>query len=160
MLQARRIFVSMGIKEDIKQNKAFRNDYQKVGVNILFTYNWLTEKLKQLVEPYDITMQQYNVLRILRGSHPEPLSTQEIRIRMIDKMSDVSRIVDRMIAKELVSKGLCPADKRLVDVQITQKGISLLNKLKKLELSMDNQLSALSAEEAAQLSLLLDKLRS
>ena len=160
MLQARRIFVSMGIKEDIKQNKAFRNDYQKVGVNILFTYNWLTEKLKQLVEPYDITMQQYNVLRILRGSHPEPLSTQEIRIRMIDKMSDVSRIVDRMIAKELVSKGLCPADKRLVDVQITQKGISLLNKLKKLELSMDNQLSALSTEEAAQLSLLLDKLRS
>lgn len=160
MLQARRIFVSMGIKEDIKQHKAFRNDYQKVGVNILYTYNWLTEKLKQLVEPYDITMQQYNVLRILRGSHPEPLSTQEIRIRMIDKMSDVSRIVDRMIAKELVSKGLCPADKRLVDVQITQKGISLLNKLKKLELSMDNQLSALSAEEAAQLSLLLDKLRS
>ena len=150
----------MGIKEDIKHNKAFRNDYQKVGVNILFTYNWLTEKLKQLVEPYDITMQQYNVLRILRGSHPEPLSTQEIRIRMIYKMSDVSRIVDRMIAKELVSKGLCPADKRLVDVQITQKGISLLNKLKKLELSMDNQLSALSADEAAQLSLLLDKLRS
>lgn len=150
----------MGIKEDIKQQKAFRNDYQKVGVNILFTYNWLTEKLKQLVEPYDITMQQYNVLRILRGNHPDPLSTQEIRIRMIDKMSDVSRIVDRMIAKELVSKALCPTDKRLVDVQITTKGISLLNRLKKLELSMDNQLSALSAEEAEQLSSLLDKLRS
>lgn len=149
----------MGIKEDIKQKKAFRNDYQKVGVNIMFTYNWLTENLKQLVEPYDITIQQYNVLRILRGSYPDPLSTQEIRVRMLDKMSDVSRIVDRMIAKELVSKCMCPTDKRLVDVQITNKGISLLTRLKKLELSMDNQLSALSPEEAEQLSFLLDKLR-
>ena len=149
----------MGIQEDIKQKKAFRNDYQKVAVNIMYTFNWLTEGLKQLVEPYDITIQQYNVLRILKGSHPEPLSTQEIRIRMLDKMSDVSRIVDRMIAKELVSKSMCPTDKRLVDVQITKKGISLLNQLKKLELSMDDQLSALSPEEAAQLSLLLDKLR-
>lgn len=149
----------MGIQEDIKQKKAFRNDYQKVAVNIMYTFNWLTEGLKQLVEPYDITIQQYNVLRILKGSHPEPLSTQEIRVRMLDKMSDVSRIVDRMIAKELVSKSMCPTDKRLVDVQITKKGISLLNQLKKLELSMDEQLSALSPEEAAQLSLLLDKLR-
>lgn len=149
----------MGIQEDIKQKKAFRNDYQKVAVNIMYTFNWLTEGLKQLVEPYDITIQQYNVLRILKGSHPEPLSTQEIRVRMLDKMSDVSRIVDRMIAKKLVSKSMCPTDKRLVDVQITKKGISLLNQLKKLELSMDDQLSALSPEEAAQLSLLLDKLR-
>lgn len=130
-----------------------------VAVNILYTYNWLTESLKQLVEPYDITMQQYNVLRILRGNHPEPLSTLEIRHRMLDKMSDVSRIVDRMIAKDLASKGVCPTDKRLVDVQITSKGISLLKKLKKLESEMDQQLTGLTPEEAKQLSLLLDKLR-
>jgi DNA-binding MarR family transcriptional regulator len=149
----------MGIREDIKQRKAFRNEYQMVAVNILYTYNWLTEGLKQLVEPYDITIQQYNVLRILRGSHPEPLTTLEIRNRMLDKMSDVSRIVDRMITKDLVSKSICPKDKRLVDVEITEKGIELLKRLKKLEKDMDTQLSALSPEEAKQLSLLLDKLR-
>ncbi|MDP2189412.1 MAG: MarR family transcriptional regulator [Sphingobacteriaceae bacterium] len=149
----------MGIQEDIKQRKAFRNDYQKAAVNILYTYNWLTEGLKQLVEPYDITLQQYNVLRILRGSHPEPLTTLEIRNRMLDKMSDVSRIVDRMITKDLVSKSICPKDKRLVDVEITEKGIELLKRLKKLERDMDQQLERLTPEEANQLSLLLDKLR-
>ena len=118
-----------------------------VAVNILYTYNWLTEGLKQLVEPHDITMQQYNVLRILRGSHPEPLTTLEIRHRMLDKMSDVSRIVDRMITKELVSKSLCPKDKRLVDVQITEKGKIQKNKLTLKEVEEDSNILNFYTEE-------------
>lgn len=150
----------MGIQEDIKQRKAFRNDFQKVAVNLMYSYNWITESFKKLLEPYGITMQQYNVLRILRGNQPEPLSTLEIRHRMLDKMSDVSRIVDRMLTKQLVTKKACPSDKRLVDVHISTKGMDLLNTMAVLEDLMDKQLSNLDAAEAADLNRLLDKMRS
>lgn len=111
------------------------------------------------MEPFDITMQQYNVLRILRGSHPEPISTQEIRRRMLDKMSDVSRIVDRLILKKLVSKRVCDSDKRLVDVTISEEGLSLLSKMEAYELEMDHIINSISEEEAAELNRLLDKMR-
>lgn len=125
----------------------------------MFSYNWITERIKNLLEPYDITMQQYNVLRILRGSHPEPLSTLEIRHRMLDKMSDVSRIVDRMLAKGLVTKKPCPNDKRLVDVLISNTGMELLTKMDTIEDLMDGQMSNLDPVEAAELNRLLDKMR-
>jgi DNA-binding MarR family transcriptional regulator len=149
----------MGIQEDIKQRKAFRNDFQKAAVNIMYSYNWITEHFKKLLEPFDITMQQYNVLRILRGSYPDPLSTLEIRHRMLDKMSDVSRIVDRMLAKKLLTKKTCPTDKRLVDVLISKQGMELLQKMDALEAEMDLLMSNLNADEAATLNQLLDKMR-
>lgn len=149
----------MGIQEDIKQRKAFRNEYQKLAVNLLFSTSWLTETFKQVLEPYDVTMQQFNILRILRGAHPEPLTTMEIRERMLDKMSDVSRIVDRMISKNLVTKSVCPADKRLVDVNIADKGIMLLEQLDLLEQEMDGHLAHLTTQEAKILNDLLDKMR-
>lgn len=149
----------MGIQEDIKQKRAFRSEYQKAVVNILFTYGWLQEKIRLAVEPFDITMQQYNVLRILRGSHPEPISTQEIRKRMLDKMSDVSRIVDRLILKNLVQKRVCEFDKRLVDVTISDAGLTLLSNMEAYEQQMDNLLIGIDEAEATTLNLLLDKLR-
>ena len=84
----------MGIEKDIQQQH-FRNEYQKASVNIIYSANWLNEKIKTMLDPDDITPQQYNILRILRGSQ-HPLSTLQIRSRMLDKMSDTSRIVERL----------------------------------------------------------------
>ena len=147
----------MGIQKDINQSK-FRTEYQKGVINLIFTYNWLTEKLKNIFERDDITLQQYNILRILRGAG-QPLSTLQIRQRMLDKMSDTSRIVDRLILKGFVKKAICKTDKRLVDVSITDKGKKLLAKLDEHQDEMDNVISNLSEAEAMQLNGLLDKIR-
>ncbi|HEV8283876.1 MAG TPA: MarR family transcriptional regulator [Chitinophagaceae bacterium] len=149
----------MGIDKDIHQNK-FRNERHKAMVNLLFTYGWTIERLKQYVSEGGITHQQFNILRILRGSHPTPISTLTIRERMIDKMSDTSRIVDRLLSKGLVKKVICKKDRRLVDVTITDKGLKLLEKLDSKENDMDDILSNLSEKEAGALSKLLDKIRS
>jgi MarR family transcriptional regulator, 2-MHQ and catechol-resistance regulon repressor len=139
--------------------RSFRNEYQKAIVNLIFTNNWLTEKIKLFLEKEDITPQQFNILRILRGSSPEPLSTLQIRERMLDKMSDTSRIVDRLVAKELVKKSSCKADKRLVDVVITDKGKKLLEKLDAKNDEMDGMVATLTEAEAKTLNKLLDKVR-
>lgn len=129
-------------------------------INLLFTYGWAIERIKNFVSKEDITHQQYNILRILRGAHPQPLSTLQIRERMLDKMSDTSRIVDRLIVKDLVQKSTCTKDKRLVDVLITEKGQELLKRLDEVSSEMDDVMNNLSEEEASQLSSLLDKLRA
>jgi len=128
-------------------------------VNLLFTYGWAIEKIKNFLAQENITHQQYNILRILRGAHPNPLSTLQIRERMLDKMSDTSRIVDRMVLKELVEKRTCSKDKRLVDITITEKGQELLKRLDAASEKMDAVMESLSESEAEQLSSLLDKLR-
>ncbi len=146
----------MSLEKDINQNK-FRNEYQKATLNIIFTSNWLQQQVKVLLEPADITPQQFNILRILRGQ--SPLSTLQIRERMLDKMSDTSRLVERLIKKELLEKKSCKVDKRLVDVTITQKGLALLASLDTDTEGLDNMLSHLSQEESTQLNSLLDKIR-
>ena len=148
----------MSIEKDIQQSK-FRNEYHKTVVNLIFTYNWITEKTKQFFEKGDITSQQYNILRILRGAG-KPLSTLQIRQRMLDKMSDTSRIVDRLVKKELVQKVICKTDRRLVDVTITDTGLQLLDKLDSYNEQMDAMLESLSEEEAKMLNHLLDKIRN
>ena len=148
----------MSIEKDIQQSK-FRNEYHKTVVNLIFTYNWITEKTKQFFEKGDITSQQYNILRILRGAG-KPLSTLQIRQRMLDKMSDTSRIVDRLVKKELVQKVICKTDRRLVDVTITDAGLQLLDKLDSYNEQMDAMLESLSEEEAKMLNQLLDKIRN
>lgn len=148
----------MSIDKDIHQNK-FRNEYQRASVNLVYTYSWLMERVKEFLLPADITMQQFNILRILRGSHPAPLSTLQIRERMLDKMSDTSRIVDRLIAKGLVKKKVSGKDRRLVDVIITVKGRRLLNKLDQRQDELDGILKNLSEDEAGRLSKILDKMR-
>ena len=147
----------MSIEKDIKQEN-FKNEHQKAMVNLIYTYNWTTEKLKHIFDREDLTMQQFNILRILRGSET-PLSTLQIRDRMLDKMSDTSRIVDRLILKGLVKKMTCKADKRLVDVTITDKGKKILQKIDDQEDEMQSIVNALSDMEAKTLNKLLDKIR-
>jgi DNA-binding MarR family transcriptional regulator len=149
----------MSLEKDIRQSRNFRNEYQKAIVNIVFTHNWLTEKMKSYLDKEDITPQQFNILRILRGASPEPLSTLQIRERMLDKMSDTSRIVDRLVVKELVKKTSCKADKRLVDVVIADKGRKLLEKFDALSDDMDGIINNLTEAEAKTLNKLLDKAR-
>jgi DNA-binding MarR family transcriptional regulator len=147
----------MGIEKDIQQT-AFRNEYQKMGINLIFTANWLNEKVGKILSTEKITQQQYNILRILRGSEA-PLSTLKIRERMLDKMSDTSRIVDRLIAKELVEKSACLSDKRLVDITLSKKGVQLLEKLDQFDHQIDSILKGIDEKEANTLNQILDKLR-
>jgi DNA-binding MarR family transcriptional regulator len=148
----------MGIEKDIQQTN-FRNEYQKLGINLLYTANWLNENVGKFLEQEEITQQQYNILRILRGSEV-PLSTLQIRERMLDKMSDTSRIVDRLIVKELVAKSTCPTDKRLVDITLTAKGYTLVEKLDQLNDQIDGLLKGVTEIEAKTINDILDKLRS
>jgi len=148
----------MGIEKDIHQMK-FRNERQKAMINLLYTYNWALEQIKDFLSPEEITVQQFNILRILRGSHPTPLSTLQIRDRMLDKMSDTSRIVDRLITKGYVKKETCKKDRRLVDVIISPKGLSTLERIDRRQQEMDDILQNLSEEEALTLTSLLDKAR-
>ena len=147
----------MGIEKDIQQTN-FRNEFQKMSINIIYTANWLNEKMGQILATEDITQQQFNILRILRGSEC-PLSTLKIRERMLDKMSDTSRIVDRLIVKGLVEKSACVKDKRLVDITVTKKGLQLLEKLDALNESIDSILKGVSEKEATTMNQILDKLR-
>jgi MarR family transcriptional regulator, 2-MHQ and catechol-resistance regulon repressor len=149
----------MGIETDIKQVSKFRNEKHKAGVNLLFTGNWLLERQRFFFERGGLTAQQYNILRILRGSG-QPLSTLQIRERMLDRMSDTSRIVDRLLLKNLVEKKISEKDKRLVDVLISQKGLELLAKLDTQNDELDAVLMGISDEEAAEINRLLDKIRA
>jgi DNA-binding MarR family transcriptional regulator len=147
----------MSLEKDINQAK-FRTEHQKVIINIIYTYNWMNERLKSFFEKEDITPQQFNILRILRGA-ATPISTSQIRQRMLDKMSDTSRIVDRLITKALVKKMVCAGDKRMVDVTITPKGKKLLEKLDAFELTMDAVAGSLTETDAKSMNKLLDKMR-
>ncbi len=148
----------MGIEKDIQQAK-FRNSRQKASINLIYTFAWLKDKTKIIFDTEEITAQQFNILRILRGSFPQPLSTLQIRERMLEKMSDTSRIVDRLIAKGLVKKIICKNDRRLVDVIITDKGKKMLERLDARQDEIDGVLSNLSEKDANILSDLLDKIR-
>jgi DNA-binding MarR family transcriptional regulator len=148
----------MTLEKEINQRK-FRNEYQKAGINIIYTYNWVTEKINKIFDEWGITSQQFNILRILRGAG-KPLSTLQIRQRMLDKMSDTSRIVDRLVKKGLVKKSICKTDRRLVDVVITEKGKKLLEKIDAYDQQMDEVLMHLTEAEAKTLNELLDKVRN
>ena len=147
----------MSIDKDIKQH-SFKSEHQRAIINLIFTYNWTTEQLKRIFDKEGLTMQQFNILRILRGSE-KPISTLQIRERMLDKMSDTSRIVDRLIIKGLAKKIICKTDKRLVDVSITEKGKKTLQKIDLREDEIQNIVQVLSDKEAKTLNKLLDKIR-
>jgi DNA-binding MarR family transcriptional regulator len=147
----------MGIEQDIQQ-ASFRNEFQKMGINLLFTANWLNEQIGKILSEEGVTQQQYNILRILRGS-ATPLSTLKIRERMLDKMSDTSRIVDRLIAKELVVKNTCEKDKRLVDITLSPKGLDLVDQLDQYNERIDALLKGINESEAQMMNQILDKIR-
>jgi len=148
----------MSIEKDINQH-SFRNEHQKGIINLIYTYNWMNEKMKKVFDNEEITAQQYNILRILRGAG-KPISTLQIRERMLDKMSDTSRIVDRLVLKGLAKKAVCKNDKRLVDVSINPKGLKLLERIDLLDKDMDAIVGNLTDADAKTLNKLLDKIRN
>jgi len=149
----------MKLEEELKQVRPFSNERQKAMVNIMFTNGWVNDQFREFMKSYDLTQQQYNVLRILRGSEPKPLSTSCIRDRMIDRMSDASRIVDRLVKKGLVNRVQCPRDRRLVEIRISDKGLELLSQIDANQESMHQSLGTLSDDELRLLNDLLDRLR-
>lgn len=148
----------MKLEDEINQKK-FKSETQKLIINMLYTSNWLEGKMKNFFDEAELTPQQYNVLRILRGSK-ESLSTNQIRERMLDKMSDASRIVDRLIVKNLATKKTHSSDKRLVQVEITKKGLKLLENLDPKILEMEAGITGLTKTESATMNALLDKMRN
>ncbi|MEP6845051.1 MAG: MarR family transcriptional regulator [Panacibacter sp.] len=148
----------MRIEEAIRQKRPFRNEHHKVMVNLLYSNNWLEEKSREFLKQKNISLQQYNILRILRGAK-RPLSTMQIRERMIDRMSDTSRIIARMLVKEIVEKKLNDNDKRLVDITITKKGLQMLEELDSKNHDLDAIVENLSGDEAKMLNDLLEKMR-
>ena len=146
------------IEEEIKQT-GFVNSHQKVMLNIIYTASWLDNKHRTFFKQFGITTHQFNILRILKGQYPSKISGSEIKSRMLDQNSDVSRLLDRMILKELISKNQCPNDKRSDDVILSDKGLKLLQKINREIDAIEKPISQLSDEEAIQLSLLLDKFR-
>lgn len=149
----------MSIQTDIKQQKPFKSTFQKLVVNILYTANWMNSEQQSLFKPFDLSAQQYNVLRILRGQYPNPITVNGIIERMLDKMSNASRLVDKLLLKGLVSRCDNAADRRACDIRITEKGNELLTVIDNLQSNWENSIKNLSEQEAEMLSLLLDKLR-
>ena len=147
------------IDELLKMNTA--NDlYKRIIVNVVYSGNWVVTSMNEILKPFDITEPQFNVLRILRGQHGKSMNLYEIQSRMVQKMSNVSRLIDKLLEKGLVSRSECPANRRRVDIIITDKGHEMLAKVDPLFLSLSDKIAQnLTAQEAGQLATLLDKMR-
>ncbi|MEJ7643449.1 MAG: MarR family transcriptional regulator [Chryseolinea sp.] len=148
----------MSLEQDIKQEK-FQDEHEKATINILFTASWLSNQNAIRLRPYGITSEQYNVLRILRGSYPEKLMLSEITARMIDKSSNATRLVEKLRQKGLLKREICENNRRQVDITITDKGLLLL---KNIDIEMKGWLETLrtiTKREAVELNRILDKLR-
>lgn len=148
----------MKLEDEIKQSK-FANEFQKLAINLIFTGNWLNAKSSEYLKQFGITIQQYNVLRILRGRYPEPATVNLIIERMLDKMPNASRIVDKLLLKKFVERKTCTEDRRCVDVMITEKGLKLLSEIEKKESILNKKFTSISIKEAKEINRYLDKLR-
>lgn len=148
----------MKLEDEIKQKKPFANQSAKLIVNVMYTSAWVSDNLKTQLKPYGITLKQYNILRILYGAE-KPLTSSEIRDRMIDKMSDVTRLMDRMTIKGLAKRKTRSKDKRLVDITISQTGIELIKQIS-AQSPLEDFAKTLGDKDTEQLNLLLDQLRN
>jgi DNA-binding MarR family transcriptional regulator len=148
----------MKLEEEIKQKK-FKDEYEKLVVNIIFTGNWMNLLNAKNLKPLGLTLPQFNVLRILRGQHPSPATVNLLIERMLDKSSNASRIVDKLLKKNLVVRKVCKKDRRSVDVLITDKGLELLKQIDDKNKEWQKNYKSLNIEEARQLNYLLDKIR-
>lgn len=149
----------MSLEDELKGR--FRNDYHKGMINLTYTTKQLGYEFFQSLKKHGLAEQQYNVLRILRGFRSQaPLSIGFIKERMLDKDSDVSRIVDRLFEKGLLTRKENPEDRRQKAVEITASGLALLDSMFECEKTVDKLLTNLSDEEISELNRLLDKIRS
>lgn len=149
----------MKLEDEIKQVKAFGSQYNKAIVNLIYTFNWFDASSKIFFQEYDITSQQFNILRILKGQHPKPSTINLLKERMLDKMCDASRLVERLRIKGLVERSKASTDKRAVDILITEKGEQLLSKIALKFHVFEAKFKTLSEEEVTEFNKLLDKLR-
>lgn len=148
----------MKLEEEITQKK-FKNDFHKLAVNLMYTHGWFMNHQSKYFKKFGITGPQYNILRILRGQHPHPASVNLLKDRMLDKMSDASRLVERLKQKGLVEREICPNDRRRVEVKINEKGLALLKEMDRIEDRFNKLFKGLTNDEAKTLNELLDKLR-
>ena len=149
----------MSLETEIKQVK-FKSEFQKLAVNIFYTHGWLVSKHSVILKSFGITTAQYNILRILRGQHPNPAPISLLKERMLDKMSDASRLVERLRTKKLLDRKICKDDRRRVNVLITQNGLDLLKELDIHDKEFDAYFNKLNKSEAKEINRLLDKIRS
>ena len=149
----------MRIEDEIKQ-ATFRDEYQKAIINLVYTNSWLQLRQATAFKAFGLTLPQFNILRILRGQHPLPATVALLIDRMLDKTSNASRIVDRLEEKKLVTRTVCPANRRAVDIRITPAGLELLKTIDDSGLMEKNGTQHLTAAEARQLNTLLDKIRT
>jgi len=147
----------MKIEDEIKSK--FKNEYLKARVNIHYTHNYLNNQLIDIIKPFKLSPTQFNVLRILRGQYPEMASIGLIKERMLDKNSDISRVIDRMFVKKLVDRSECKLDRRQKDIQISELGLDYLSKIDEKEKEFDDKMCHLSEEEVTLLNQLLNKIR-
>jgi DNA-binding MarR family transcriptional regulator len=150
--------IDMELEKEILSD-SFQNGYHKSVVNLVYTYGWLTNLLKKKLDKHHVTLQQFNILRILRGQYPKPATINLLKERMLDKMSDASRIVERLVQKKMVTRCINQHDRRAVDIMITEQGLELLKQLDHDMTGTDILKGNLSSEEADQLNSLLDKMR-
>ena len=148
----------MSLEADIKQEK-FENEFQKVALNIFFTSSWLYNINADRLKVHHITPEQYNVLRILRGSHPKTMMLADVTGRMINKSSNATRLVEKLRIKGFVKREICEGNRRQVDISITSKGLDLLAKIDKEAESLQTTLKSITKAEAHELNRILDKLR-
>ncbi len=148
----------MRIEDEIKQSK-FQSEYHKLAINILFTSNWLFSIHAKNLKPYGISPQQYNILRILRGQYPNSINVNDLSCRMLDKSSNVTRLIDKLIIKKLALRATCEEDRRKFNISITEKGLELLKTLDPLANSMDSKLDFIDENQAKQFNDFLDKIR-
>lgn len=149
----------MGSLEEAIKQKEFKDPYNKLVVNLLYTHSYLVSAQNAALKPFDLSPEQYNVLRILRGQNGVPTTVSSIQERMLNRMSNASRLVDKLKAKMLVERRECPNDRRQVDILITEKGLNLLADLEGIMEGFNNQVIRLDENEVLQMNSLLDKLR-
>lgn len=149
----------MDIEKEISYHQ-FRSEYEKILVNIYYTNNWLFEKYEQTLSKYNLTAQQFNVLIILFASYPKPIMISNIKERMLDKNSDITRIVDRLLSKNLISRRRDQSNRRKVIVKLNVIGYHLMVKMNKEVEVFENLVTHLTPKEATSLNMLLDKIRN
>lgn len=148
----------MELEKEIKQKK-FASEHQKMVVNIIYTANWINYSQSKFMKAFGISPQQYNILRILKGQLPNAASINLLIDRMLDKMSNASRLVEKLKQKGLVERKTCEKDRRQVDVLITKKGLKLLEDMGTEFEKSKAEFERISVEEARELNRILDKLR-
>lgn len=147
--------------EEILKSTVPMDSSKKIIMNIIYTQNVITENFNEILKPYDISSEQFNVLRILRGQKGNPANMCVIQERMLAKTSNTTRLVDKLLVKDFVTRKVCPENRRKIEVKITQKGLDLLGELDpKVKAHEDSFSNNLNEDEKAQLNQLLEKFRN